>query len=327
VRICIFGAGAIGSVLAVRLALAGQDVCVVARGDHLRAIQERGLTLKGANEQLAARVRASQRPADLGSQDCVIVTVKANTLPDIAEALMPLLGRRTPVVFVQNGIPWWYRTGLPRGAPRAPDLQWLDPHGTLHALIDRTLGAVVFAASEVTAPGVVQYNSQGQGRLVIGEIDDRDSDRVDSLRSAIAACGIASPRPEAIRHVVWTKLLNNMTGATLAALAGQPSRELRKESHFEILLERLRAEAISIAQAHGFSIEPVGRRGSTTHTPSILQDFLRHRPMEIDALVLAPLAFARAAGVRTPSLDLLGALLVNKAQRAGLYAPARDFPI
>ena len=329
VRICLYGAGAIGGYLAVRLAQSGEDVSIIARGPHLRAIREGGLTLKTAAEQCVVGVRASAQPDELGPQDCIIVTLKANALTDLPHALTPLLHEETTVVFAQNGIPWWYALGLPATALRPPDLTWLDPAGSLRTLRPRTIGAVVFTASEVIAPGVVQHNSPTAGRVVIGEIDDRESQRLISLRTVLTRAGILSPVPPSIRQAMWTKLMNNMTGSVVSALLGEPTRRLRKQAHFTALLERSRAEAVSIAEAHGYAIASATPRTvpAIEHTSSILQDYQRRRPMEIDALVVAPLAFARAAGLKTPTLDLTGALVAHKAACAGLYTPTRPFPI
>ena len=328
-RICIYGAGAIGGFLAVRLTQSGEDVSVIARGPHLRAIEKSGLTLTNAAEHSVVRVRAAECADQLGPQDCVVVTLKASALEGLPHALAPLLHEGTTVAFAQNGIPWWYGIGLSATAPRPPDLTWLDPTGALHTLRERTLGAIIFSASEVIAPGVVQHNSRGQSRLVIGEIDDCDSERVAGLRAVLARAGIASPQPPSIRHAVWTKLMNNMTGSVIAALTEQPSRDLRKDAHFDALLGRMRAEACSIAEAHGFALEQAKPRtnAATDHVSSILQDYQRRRPMEIDALVVAPLAFARARQLQTPTLDLMGALIAHKAMRAGLYTPTCPFPI
>jgi len=329
VRVCVYGAGAIGGYIAARLAQSGEDVSVIARGPHLHAIRERGLTLKTATEQSVIGVRASAQSDELDPQDCIIVTLKANALADLPHALTPLLHEETTVVFVQNGIPWWYALGLPATAPCPPDLTWLDPAGSLRTLQARAIGAVVFTASEVIAPGVVQHNSLTAGRLVIGEIDDRDSQRLLALRTVLTRAGLHSPMPPSIRQAMWTKLMNNMTGSVVSALLGEPTRALRKQAHFAALLERSRAEAVSIADAHGYAVAPATPRAvpGIEHTSSILQDYQRRRPMEIDALVVAPLAFARAAGLKTPTLDLTGALVAHKAACAGLYTPTRPFPI
>ena len=156
-RICVFGAGAVGSHFAVRLALAGHDVSCVMRGAHLDAVKADGLTLRVGNGEFKAEVRASSDPATLGRQDAVICALKATGLSSLAEGLQPLLGEDTAVVFAQNGVPWWYDIGLSPKHPPVPDLAFLDPGGRLRAAIPKQLivGGVVFSSNEVVAPGVV----------------------------------------------------------------------------------------------------------------------------------------------------------------------------
>src|SRR5437763_12767776 len=154
-RICIFGAGAVGSHCAVRLALAGHDVSCVMRGPHLDAVKARGLTLRVGDASFNAKVKASEDPATLGAQDFVISTLKATGVGSLATGLRPLLGDDTPVVFAQNGIPWWYDIGLPKNHPTPPDLGFLDAGGKLRAAIprERIVGGVVFSSHQVVAPG------------------------------------------------------------------------------------------------------------------------------------------------------------------------------
>src|SRR5882757_4893101 len=156
-QICIFGAGAVGSHFAVRLALAGHDVSCVMRGAHLEAVKANGLTLRVGDAEFSARVRASDDPAALGPQDVVISTLKANSLSSLATGLPPLLRDDTAVVFAQNGIPWWYELGLPPDQPPPPDLGFLDPGGVLRAAVSqqRVVGGVIFSSNELVAPGIV----------------------------------------------------------------------------------------------------------------------------------------------------------------------------
>src|SRR5882762_1605315 len=156
-RICVFGAGAVGSHLAVRLALSGHDVSCVMRGPHLEATKARGLTLRVGDAGFSARVKASDDPAELGPQDFVISTLKATALSSLVAGLPPLLGDDTAVVFAQNGIPWWYDIGIAPDHPPVPDLGFLDPGGRLRAIVspERIIGGVIFSSNEVIAPGLV----------------------------------------------------------------------------------------------------------------------------------------------------------------------------
>jgi 2-dehydropantoate 2-reductase len=322
-RICIFGSGAVGSHFAVRLALAGHDVSCVMRGAHLQAVQARGLTLKVGDAAFTAKVRASDDPAALGAQDLVISTLKATGVNSLATGLMPLLGDDTAVVFAQNGIPWWYDIGLPADHPQPPDLAFLDPGGRLRAAIPkaRIIGGVIFSANEVIAPGVVANLSPERNRLVVGECDDRVSERIERLRATLEAASIESPPVPRIREAIWSKLLTNMSMSVLCLLTGQTARAVRDDPALRDVVPRLLDEANAIGQSCIADVKRVTRTGpAPEHKPSILQDYELGRAMEIDVLVRAPAAFARAAGLSTPTLDLLAALAIQKARDKGLYA-------
>ena len=193
-HICIFGAGAVGSHLAVRLSLAGHEVSCVTRGPHLEAVKERGLTLRVGDASFNARVKASDDPATLGAQDLVISTLKATGVANLATGLKPLLGEDTPVVFAQNGIPWWYDIGLPADHPPSPDLGFLDPGGGLRAAIPkaRIIGGVIFSSNEVVEPGVVANLSPERNMLLVGACDDRQDVRIERLRATLNEASIAS---------------------------------------------------------------------------------------------------------------------------------------
>jgi 2-dehydropantoate 2-reductase len=326
-RICVFGAGAIGGNFAARLADAGNEVSVVARGAHLEAIKARGLTLLAGDKKIVAKVHASDRPADLGPQDAVISTLKATALGDLAANVTPLLGPDTPVVFAQNGIPWWYGHGLAKSRPPAPDLSMLDPGGALAKSVGlhRTLGGTISSPNHVAEPGVVVNEIADRNTLCVGEIDDRPSQRVGMLRAALKGAGISSPDTTDIRYDIWHKLMANLTGSTVALILGQPS-SVQKTPLVNRMCRRAHAEALAVAAAHGVVLDdsPDVRYGPKRvyfdHRPSILQDYDLGRPMEIESIVRAPIAFARSAGIDTPTLDALESVAVTLAASKGLYA-------
>ena len=327
-KICVYGAGAIGGNFAARLADAGNEVSVVARGKHLEAIQAKGLTLLAGDKKIVAKVRASDRPADLGPQDVVISTLKASSLGDLAAAVGPLLGKETPVVFAQNGIPWWYGHGLTKSRPAAPDLSRLDPGGALAKAVglDRTLGGCITSPNHVIEPGVIHNEMPDRNTLWVGETDDRQTPRVEALRKALVAAGIGSPSTRDIRYDIWHKLMANFTGSTICLMLGQPVL-IQKTPLVNRLARRAHTEALAIAAAHGIALDdsPDVRYGDkrvySSHRPSILQDYDAGRPMEIEAIVRAPLAFARSGGLETPTLDAIEAICVSLASSKGLYAP------
>ena len=268
------------------------------------------------------RWRAPPDPAALGRQDVVISTLKATGLSSLADGLQPLLGDDTAVVFAQNGIPWWYDIGLAPSHPPVPDLAFLDPGGRLRAAVPKALivGGVVFSSNEVVAPGVVANLSPERNRLLIGECDDRQSERVARLRAALNEASIDSPEVTQIRETIWSKLLTNMSMSVLCLLTGQTARAVRDDPDLAEIVPRLLDEANSIAQSCFPEVKRVTRSGpAPDHKPSILQDYELGRAMEIDVLVRAPAAFARAAGLSTPTLDMMAALATRQARDKGLY--------
>jgi 2-dehydropantoate 2-reductase len=321
-RICVFGAGAVGSHVAVKLALAGHDVACVMRGAHLQAVKANGLVLRISGTDYRADVQASDNPAALGPQDLVISTLKATSVGSLADGLQPLLGPETPVVLAQNGIPWWYDIGLPADHPQPPDLSFLDPAGRLRAAIgkERIIGGVIFSSNEVVAPGVVEGLSPDRNRLVIGECDDRGSERISALRATLEDAKLESPPVAQIREAIWSKLLTNMSLSVLCLLTGQTARGVRDDTVLQDVTPRLLDEANQIAQHYIPAVKRVTRNApAPNHKPSILQDYELGRPLEIDVLVRAPATFARAAGLSTPMLDLIAALAIQKARDKGLY--------
>ena len=323
-KICIYGAGAIGGHLAVRLHRAGAAVSVIARDAHLDAIRANGLSVHAIDGEHHASVLASGEPAELGTQDAVFVTVKAPALPTVAASIAPLLGPDTPVAFVMNGIPWWYFNHL-RGPHQGKSLPRIDPNDALRRALgpNRAIGGVVYSASAVTAPGVIHVE-QPKSRVILGEPDGTLSDRVLTLSKLITKGGISGEATPAIRTEIWNKLISNLAGGTLAVLTGSAPRGIYLEPAAENAALRMMNEATAIAQALG--AEPttnharrIGSQRSMDHKPSILQDLELGRPMEIDGMFDAPLALAHLSGVEVPTLELMVALCKLRARSAGLY--------
>ncbi len=323
-KITIYGAGAIGGHLAMRLNRAGADVSVIARGAHLAAIQQNGLTVHAVDGVHNARVHATDNPATLGPQDAVFVTVKAPALPEVAAGIGPLLGAETPVAFVMNGIPWWYFNHL-AGPHRDKSLPRIDPHDALRKTLgpNRTIGGVVYSASAVIEPGVIDVE-QPKSRFILGEPDDTASDRVRVLTDLITKGGISGEATTAIRTEIWNKLISNLAGGTLAVLTGCAPKTNYTEPALRAAALLAMREAASIAQALGANPTTnhearVTSQSSMDHKPSILQDLELGRRMEVDGMFDAPLTLARMAGVATPTLDLLVALCKVRTSAAGLY--------
>ena len=323
-KICVYGAGAIGGHLAARLARGGATVSVVARGAHLAAIQANGLNIEATDATFISAVNASANPADLGLQDAVLVTTKTPAWPEVAAGIAPLLGPDTPVVFVANGIPWWY-FDQHGGALDGTRLEMLDPGDALRNAVGpaRSLGGVVYSSCTVIRPGVIKVENP-RNRLVIGEIDGRISERAEAIAAPLRAAGFSVEISPDIRTAVWAKLFLNLATGPVSVLTQSNQLRSLAEPGVEAMMRAAFAEGDAVARTLGrpvrFNAEAWldNLRGST-HQPSILQDLLLGRPMEIITLFDAPLHLARLAGVPTPTLDMLVALVRVRARAAGLY--------
>jgi len=323
-RIAVYGAGAIGGHVAARLVRGGADVSVVARGAQLAAIKARGLRVLAPDWDEVVPMAASDDPAALGVQDAVLVTVKAPALASVAAGIAPMLGPDTVVVFVMNGIPWWYfhAHGGPWDGRR---LAQVDPGDAVWDAVGpgRAVGGVVYSACTVVEPGVVSVANR-RNRIILGEPDGRLSARVAAIAAPLRAGGLAVDETPRIRDGIWEKLLGNLASGPVCVLGGAAPRDLYGDPVIERAVRASYAESLAIAAAMGctvaLDIEAALAHGrAMSHRPSILQDLELGRPMEIDGIYDAALALARLAGVATPELDRLVALVKVRARQAGLY--------
>ena len=328
-RLGIFGAGAIGGHLAVRLALAGHEVTCIARGAHLAAMQKNGLKLRSDGEEYVAHCACTDDPAEAGPQDYVIVALKAHQAYAAAEAMRPLLGPETPVITAMNGVPWWYFYKL-SGLFEAHRLQSVDPGGRQWQAIgpERAIGCVVYAAGEIAEPGVVVH-TYGKA-FILGEPDRTLSARCQRLSAALEGAGLRASVSETIRDDIWMKLWGNLcfnpisalTGATLDVVATDPAtRPLARHMMIE-------AQAIGAALGVQFRLD-VDRRmdgaaGVGAHKTSMLQDLERGRPLEIDALLTAVQEMGRLVAVETPYIDAVLGLIQQRGRTLGLYPTFPD---
>jgi 2-dehydropantoate 2-reductase len=326
-KVCIFGAGAIGGHLAGRLAKGGAELSIVARGAQLTAIRERGLTVRAADGDIEVRPRAAADPAELGPQDAVLVCTKVPALGSVARAIGPLLGPDTPVVFVTNGIPWWYYAnhGGPEEGRRVPEA---DPGDVVWNTVGpaRAIGGVIYSACAQPEPGVAQVVS-ATSKLILGEPDNSRSDRAVALAALFKAGGLPCSVSEKIRVEVWAKLLNNLLSGPICSLNRRTMRDSLADPVVRAAATQLVEEGMAIARAMGQpvpggSAERIEQAAGIDHKPSILQDLEAGRPMEVDALFQVPLRLAREKGVPAPMLALTVALMAQAAEGAGLLRPA-----
>jgi len=320
-KVCVFGAGAIGGHLAARAAQNGADVSVLARGAHLAAIRAGGLRIIAPGEDFTVSVPASEDPAALGPQDAVIVAVKQTALPSVARTIAPLLGPETAVAFVMNGIPWWYYHSI-GGPDEGRQIERLDPDGLLHAAVgpERAIGGTVYCAAAVPEPGVIKVETL-KGRLVLGEPSGADTPRLKALLAALDGEHFAAVGTPRIRDEVWTKLITNLSTGPIAMLTQQRIDRIVSDPAALEAAETVANEIAAVARAHG--VEPLGdrrewlrRSRKLPHKPSILQDLERGRPMEIEAIYNVPLEMAREKGVSTPLTRLLVSLAALRVRAA-----------
>jgi len=324
-KICIFGAGAIGGYMGVKLAQAGADVSLVARGPHLAAMQKNGLTLIEEDQTTNVAVTASDNPADLGVQDYIIVTLKAHSVPPVVSKMAPLIGEHTTIVSGVNGLPWWYFHKLggdldgTRLASVDPDNAQWDGFGP-----DRVLGCVVYPAAEVIEPGVIKH-IEGT-RFSLGEPDGSKSDRAVALSQALSQAGLKAPVRPKLRDEIWVKLWGNLSFNPISALTHATLDVLCTDEGTRQVARNMMVEAQQIAEALGvkFPIDVdrriAGGAAVGAHRTSMLQDLDQGRPMEIDALVTSVQELGRVTGIATPTIDTVLALLRLRARSAGLYS-------
>jgi len=324
VKICIYGAGAIGGYLGAGLALQGVDVTLIARGPHLAAMQENGLKLIRDGEERIAHVRAFEDPADAGPQDYVIVTLKAHSVPPIADKLASLFHDDTAVVWGVNGIPWWYFYGL-EGDHTDQRIDCLDPGNLLWDNLgpERMIGCAVYPAAEVPEPGVIQH-VEGD-RFSLGEPSGEKTDRIQALSGVLIGAGFKAPVRPQIRNELWVKLWGNLSFNPISALTHATLETIGTDSGTREIARRMMLEGQAIGEALGvrFAIDVEkrisGAVGVGAHKTSMLQDLERGRPMEIDALVAAVQEMGRMVGIETPYIDAVLALVRQRAREAGCY--------
>jgi 2-dehydropantoate 2-reductase len=323
-KICVYGAGAVGGLMAAWLARSGHEVSVVARGAQLDAIRREGLRVRSKDRTESWPVRAEADPAKLGAQDYVLVTVKAQSLTSVAESIGPLLGSDTSVVTAMNGVPWWFfhRLKFRNGAER---LESLDPGGRLSRAIptERIVGCVVHLAASTPEPGLVSHNMGA--KLILGEPGGKNTDRTRRIGDALAKAGFEIVVTDAIEKEFWVKLLGNVSFNPVSALTVTTADELIRNAEVKAYMVEIMREVLAIGRAVGVDadIDPEARidmaRALGAFKTSMLQDLEAGKALEIDGLLAGTLEIARKAGVRAPFTESLYGLIRARAQSTGQY--------
>jgi 2-dehydropantoate 2-reductase len=301
-KFLIAGAGAIGAYIGARLAQAGFEVTLFARGPHLRAMQENGIQVKSAEGDFAARPRIIGALAEAGTFDVVFLGVKAHALTQLAPQLKPVLGPNTTVVSTQNGIPWWYFQGF-GGEWDGLRLERVDPGGMISAAIAArsVVGSIVYFATEISSPGVIQH-IEGN-RISMGEPDGTRSDRIRQIAEALIASGLRCPVTTRIRHEIWVKVLGNASFNPVSALTHATLAQMARDPGVSSVIRNIMQEVEAVSQKLGMEL-PVsidqriaGAEKVGEHKTSMLQDLEAGRPMELEALVGAVVELGERVGL------------------------------
>ena len=323
-KVAIFGAGAIGGMMGVKLAQAGADVTFIARGPHLAAMQQNGVTMHSGGETIVVHPRCVGTAAEAGRQDYVIVTLKAHSLPAAAPDIASMMGPNSALITGVNGIPYWYFHGL-AGPYEGRVVQSVDPGGVVSATLPpaQAIGCVVYPAAEVIAPGVIEH-TYGD-RFSLGEPDGSRSERVEAISHLLISSGLKAPVRPRIRDEIWVKLWGNLcfnplsalTGATLDVITGRP--DLRGVCRAMMIEAQGVAEALGVKFPISVDKRIDGAAEVGVHKTSMLQDLERGRPMEIDALLGAVVELGEMVGQRMPICESVLALVRQRGREAGCY--------
>ncbi|HSA89360.1 MAG TPA: 2-dehydropantoate 2-reductase [Burkholderiales bacterium] len=321
-KICVYGAGAVGGLMAAWLARAGHDVSVVARGAQLDAIRRDGLRVLSRGKTETFSLKAESDPAGLGPQDYVLVTVKAQSLTGVADTISVLFDEKTSVVTAMNGVPWWFFQGLKTGHNR---LESLDPGGKLTRAIPtgRIVGCVIHLAASTPGPGVVSHNMGA--KLILGEPGGKNTARTRRIAEALTAAGFEVVVTHAIEKEFWIKLLGNVSFNPVSALTVTTADQLIANQEVKAYMVEIMREVLAIGRAVGVDadIDPEARiemaRALGRFKTSMHQDLEAGKPLEIDGLLAGTLEIARKAGVRAPFTESLYGLIRARAQSTGQY--------
>src|SRR5882672_8295374 len=321
-KICVYGAGAVGGLMAAWLARSGHDVSVVARGAHLEAIRKQGLRVRDGQSGRIESFAVNSAPA--GPQDCVLVVVKAQNLTEVAAGIENLLGKDTSIVTAMNGVPWWFFDRLKFGNGKHR-LESRDPSGQLSRAMPtgRIVGCVIHLAASTPEPGLISHN-MGK-RLILGEPGGTNTARTTRIAEALAAAGFEAVTSEFIEKEFWVKLLGNVSFNPVSALTMTTADRLIEDQEIKAYMVQIIREVLAIGRAVGVDadIDPEARIEMARHLgkfkTSMLQDMEAGKPLEIDGLLAGTLEIAQKAGVHAPFTESLFGLIRVRAAASGQY--------
>ncbi len=313
-KIGVIGAGAIGGLLAAKLAYAGEDVSVIARGPHLAAIRSDGLILHEDGREIFTQVKASDRIVEMGEQDLIILGMKAHQVAAIAPDVAAILAPQTLVLTAQNGIPWWYffKHGGPHDGAR---LESVDPGGVIAVRlpVEQVVASVVYPAAEIERPGVIRH-IEGN-RFSLGELDGSKSERLMRVSDAFSKAGFKAPIVSDLRAEIWTKLWGNLSFNPISALTHATLEDICRFAPTRALATQMMREAQAVGEAFGIRFRIAlekrieGAEAVGAHKTSMLQDVEMGRAIEADALIGSVIELGRLAGVATPHMDAIYAVV------------------
>jgi len=324
-KVCIYGAGAIGGYVGAQLSVGGCEVSAIARGATLDALREHGIRLQLKDALVTAKVRAAHDPRELGPQDLVVIAVKTTALVEVAARIQPLLGSGTIVLPAMNGVPWWFFNGF-GGRYQGMRIESVDPGGAIGEAIParHVVGCVVHASCSVSAPGIVRHGAGN--RLIVGEPDGKQSERVRDLVAQLVRAGFDATTSNCIQADVWYKLWGNMTMNPVSAITGATCDRILDDPLVSGFCLAIMREAAAIGAKIGCPISQSGEdRNAVTRQlgafkTSMLRDVEAGRPVELDALVSAVREIGEKTGTATPNIDALLGLARLHARTRDLYS-------
>ena len=307
-KICIVGAGATGGYLGFKLTKEGFDVSLVARGNHLQAMKEKGLTIIENDKEISCSVKCSDSMHDLGKMDYIFITLKAYSIPGLVKEISSMFKDNTTVITAYNGIPWWYFFNTP-GPHKNYRIKCVDPDNIQWNIIkpQRVIGCVVYPATEVIKPGVIKH-IEGN-RFSLGEPEGIQTERILSISRALIKSGIKAPIRNNLREEVWTKLIGNLAFNPLSVITGKTLDALVADKETKLIAYEVMNEATQIMDKLGISLKIsieqriAGASKVGSHKTSMLQDFQKGKKLELDSLIVSVQEVGSLVGVKTPTID------------------------